>query len=57
MDHDWLYNFPSIPDKRICERCKKRESMTFKTLEWDSTFNDPRSDEELINRWTKNNNQ
>lgn len=50
-DCDWRYNFPSIPNKRICKKCKTREALNLVTLEWTNVFFDSRSDDELINKW------
>ena len=51
--HDWRFNFPSIPNKRICTGCKRKEKLDLKTLKWKkSTFNgEKRKDDELINKW------
>ena len=49
--HNWLYNFPSIPNKRICDKCEKREKLNLRTLEWNGTFEDERTNKELINKW------
>lgn len=49
--HEWKYNFPSIPNKRICTTCPKKEKMNLKSLEWNETFEDKRTDEELRNQW------
>jgi hypothetical protein len=52
--HDWRYNFPSLPNKRICAICKKRETFDGYRLDWlDVPFQDSRSEEELINGWFK----
>ena len=52
--HKWLYNFPSMPSKAICGRCKSKTKLNFKTLDWTSVDyfeNETRSDEELIQKW------
>ena len=51
LGHTWHYNFPSIPNKRICSSCKKREKLDLHSLEWNQTFDDKRTNEELINKW------
>lgn len=51
FDHKWKYNFTSMPNKRICCRCKIREALNLRTLEWSEKFTDKRSDEELIKKW------
>lgn len=51
LSHNWYYNFPSIPNKRICSLCKKRESLNLRTLKWDGIFKDSRSDSELVSKW------
>lgn len=51
FDHRFKYNFPSLPNKRICVNCYKKEGLNLKTLEWSETFNDERTDDELINKW------
>lgn len=49
--HSFKYNFPSIPNKRICKRCYKKEKWTNKPYVWDGYFTDKRTDKELINQW------
>lgn len=56
--HDWYYNFPSTPNKRICSRCKLRQGRDLHNLnlhdfdaEWTLTFEDSRTDDELIKKW------
>lgn len=52
----FVYNFPSIPSKAICTRCKAKAEFDTKTLEWNEVekFKDmSRTDEQLIKRWTK----
>ena len=50
--HKWKYNFPTLPNKRICSRCKEKETLDLKSLEWGSpSFQDERSDNELIKKW------
>jgi hypothetical protein len=51
LGHKWKYNFPSIPNKRVCKRCKKREGLNGYNLEWSETFIDNRTDDELIKKW------
>lgn len=52
-DCDWRYNFPNVPNKRICSKCKKREGLNLVTLQWTNIFYDSRSDDELIDKWFK----
>ena len=52
--HKWKYNFPSLPNKAICTRCKAKEKLDLYTLEWESikTFEgEKRTDEELCRAW------
>jgi hypothetical protein len=52
MDHSWKYNFMSMPSKRICADCKKKETFDPHTLDWtDVEFTDSRTDEQLIKEW------
>lgn len=53
-DHEYLYNFPSLPSKSICKKCKTKWKLNYNTLEWEITdkFNEILgNDEELIRRW------
>ena len=51
--HSFKYNFPlgSLPNKRICKHCYKKEVLNIRTREWDGKFVDYRTDEELIKKW------
>lgn len=49
--HSFRYNFPFIPNKRICERCYKKEVLNLRTFKWDGKFVDYRTDEELVKKW------
>jgi hypothetical protein len=51
IHHQWRYNFPSIPNKRICKNCYKKEKLNLRTLEWTDTFIDKRTDTELVKQW------
>ena len=56
--HDWRYNFVSLPNKRICTRCKRREHWKIGTMFpeiWVEGFErvDERSDEVLLDKWVK----
>ena len=54
FDHDWRYNFPSIPNKRICKRCKEKQQLDLLHRKWDKIYTfgeDKRTDKELINKW------
>lgn len=57
IDHDWRYNFVSLPNKRICTRCKRREHWKIGTIPqiWIEGFpqEDKRSDAVLIEKWHK----
>lgn len=56
--HKFLYNFKSIPNKMICERCRVKYKLNLKTLEWervDGFDTQLGTDDELIRRWIKNN--
>jgi len=55
VGHHYKYNFPihSLPNKRICKFCYKKEKFSFKTYSWSDTFIDNRSDKELVNKWFK----
>ena len=50
-NHDWRYNFPSIPNKRICSECFTKEKLDLHTLEWSDSFDDKRTNKELIDSW------
>lgn len=52
--HKWKYNFPSLPNKAICTRCKAKAKLDLHTLEWESikTFEgEKRTDDELCRAW------
>ena len=51
VGHKWRYNFPALPNKRICERCGGRQAVDFGSLEWDKRFADSRTNKELIKKW------
>lgn len=53
LGHKWKYNFKSQPNKRICSLCKERKGLDFKTYQWTESFEDVRSDIELIKKWVK----
>lgn len=54
IGHNWRYNFPNGSNKRICARCKIRQKLDLRMLEWkESNFPDPRTSEELIQKWFK----
>lgn len=37
--HRWRYNFPSIPNRRICKCCHSTQTLDGMSLSWeDSTF-------------------
>ena len=55
----WRYNFKSIPNKRICHRCNRKERLNLRTLKWMNAFyfNDILgTDDEIKKRWFKNTN-
>jgi hypothetical protein len=52
--HKWRYNFPSLPNKAICARCKAKEKLDLHTLEWESVKifeGEKRTDRELCRVW------
>ena len=52
--HRWRYNFPSIPNKAICEKCYAKSKLNLKTLDWEvvSDFeNEKRTNKELADKW------
>ena len=54
MGHKFKYNFPSLPNKAICEGCKLKMKLDLNTLEWENVEEfegEKRSDEELCNEW------
>jgi hypothetical protein len=51
LGHDFKYNFPSMPNKRICKRCYKKEKWIKTPYVWNSTFEDTRSNKELASDW------
>lgn len=53
--HDWRYDTPTIPNKRICTCCKERQYCNYANFEWYKGFKDKffRSDDELIKTFTK----
>ncbi len=53
LGHKWLYNFMSMPNKRICSRCYKKEKWKNIPYVFDDTFTDKRTDKQLINAWHK----
>lgn len=53
LGHYWLYNFPSMPNKRICKHCKEKNVLDLHNLTWMKAYNfvNLGTDEEIINRW------
>lgn len=54
LDHDWRYNFPSIPNKAICKRCKSKIKLDLHLLVWNEVNEfegEKRTDDELIEKW------
>jgi len=52
--HKWKYNFPSLPNKAICTRCKAKAKLNLRTLEWESIKafeGEKRTDDELCRAW------
>lgn len=52
--HKWKYNFPSLPNKAICTRCKAKTKLNLHTLEWESVKTlegEKRTDNELCRVW------
>jgi len=55
-DCKYVYNFPSIPNRAICVKCKRKLELNLRTLEWEfvEKFNTTYylgTDDELIKRW------
>jgi len=55
-DCEYVYNFPSIPNRAICIKCKRKLELNLRTLEWEfvekfNTTYDLGTDDELIKRW------
>lgn len=55
-DCKYVYNFPSIPNRGICVKCKQKIELNLRTLEWEfvkkfNTTYDLGTDEELVKRW------
>ncbi len=55
LGHHYRYNFPSIPTKCICARCRQKLQFNTEILRWYKVteFDDKRSDKTLINDWHK----
>ncbi len=56
--HDWRYNFPNMPNKRICARCKKKQQdriLSPYVNGWtdEFVFTSPYEDYQLIEKWFK----
>jgi hypothetical protein len=54
--HKWKYNFPSVPNKRICARCYIKEKFNIGTLKYnkvDVFSGETRTNKELIKKWVK----
>lgn len=52
--HSWKYNFPALPNKSICTRCKIKCELDLHTLEWKTVKNfknETRTDDELCKYW------
>ena len=52
--HKWRYNFPSLPNRCICKRCKQKNVLNTSILMWmdvDTFEREIRTDKELINKW------
>ena len=55
-DCKYVYNFPSIPNRAICVRCKRKLELDLKNIKWNfverfNTSIDLGTDEEIIKRW------
>lgn len=53
---DWKYNFPSQPNKCICNNCDSKAVYNFNIDEWESVLefkNDTRTNEELKKKWIR----
>ena len=54
LGHRWLYNFSTIPNKAICNRCFIKTKLNLKSLEWEKVPNfegEKRTDKQLVNDW------
>jgi len=54
LGHKWLYNFTWMPNKRICSRCKQKQTSEPFGMKWTDTNNFGSklgTDEEIIERW------
>lgn len=56
IEHDWRYNFPSMPNRAICTRCNAKAELNLRTLDWEpvekfSFKDDTRTDNDLIKAW------
>jgi len=50
----WKYNFKSLPNKAICNRCNSKSILNLHTLEWEKTLSFGThlgTDEEIKKRW------
>lgn len=53
-NHKLRYNFPTLPNKAICTKCKQKFLLNLVLLDWeevDQFSGETRTDEELINKW------
>ncbi len=53
LGHKWRYNFPTMPNKKICKRCKMRGEWLLTMECWSEGFQDVRSNQELIEKWVR----
>jgi len=54
--HEIVYNFPSLPSKAICTKCRQKYIFDAHNLEWvevDFFVNETRTDKELIEKWIR----
>ena len=47
----YKYNFPSVPNKRICTKCFNRQNLDLNTLIWNNGWVGERTNTELIDAW------
>lgn len=52
--HNWLYNFPNLANKAICERCNAKVELNLSNFQWvdvESFSPELGTDEEIKKRW------
>ena len=55
LDHDWRYNFPTMPTKRICHRCKIKQKVKLDfPIFWETVENfSPQHPYMIHRKWVK----